>query len=307
MYAPIAIFVYNRRKHLENLIESLKGNMLCKESIIFIFSDGYKGEKDKYEVEKVREYIHSLRDGEWFKKLVIIESPKNKGLPKSIISGVTKVINKYGKVIVLEDDLVISNYFLKFMNQALDYYKDNKKIWSISGFTRDIPYLHTIDYDIYFSKRAQSWGWATWGDRWNKVDWKVKEYRKFKIDFKRRREFNAGGKDMSSMLDRQQCGVIHSWAIRFCFAQYLDNSFTVQPRITLVQNGGQDGSGTHCNVLVEFAEFSKQQEWKFREVCSDKTINMELKRTRKKIPYWKLMGSFILFVILKGRLYIRKI
>ena len=107
---------------------------------------------------------------------------------------------------------------------------------------------------------------------------------------------------MSSLLDRQQCGKINSWAIRFCYAQYKQKAYTVQPRITLVKNCGQDGSGTHCNYVREKSELSQSECWNMRPFNKDEKINIELKITRKKIPLWKFLGSYIAFVICKGKL-----
>lgn len=302
MLAPIVVFVYNRLDHTKRLIESLSKNTLAKESMLYIFSDAAKKETDKEKIEAVRAYISALGDQNLFKSVSIRCADKNKGLANSVISGVTEVIHQHGKVIVLEDDLVVSPYFLTFMNQCLDKYETEKKVFSVSGFSRDIEYLHDLDIDMYFSCRAQSWSWGTWLDRWDSVDWNVSDYKQFKYNFEDRKRFNAGGNDMSSMLDRQQCRKINSWAIRFCYAQFRQRGCTVQPKVTMVQNGGQDGSGTNCNFVREFAELSKKSTWRLREVEDDTEINVQLKRTRKKIPYWKLMGSFMVYVVLGGRI-----
>lgn len=304
MYAPIAIFVYNRKDYVERLIDSLRKDILSAESEVYIFSDGYKGDQDKPKVLEVRAYLCALKQESCFKKLTVEEASTNNGLANSIISGVSKIISRYGRIIVLEDDLVVSPFFLEYMNEALSNYENELKVWSVSAFTRDIPYLRDLDIDMYFSCRAQSWSWGTWLDRWDKIDWTVKDYSAFKKNFRMRRQFNAGGNDMSSMLDRQQCGKINSWAIRFCYAQFKNHSYTVQPRLTLIQNKGQDGSGTNCNYVREYSEMSAQKVWKFRDFCEDESINRELKRTRKKIPYWKLAGSYFVFVICKGKIRI---
>ena len=154
MYAPVVIFTYNRKQHTENLIESLKKCETIQETEVFIFSDGNKSEKDYSKVSEVREYLDSLQNEKWCKSLFINKAPKNRGLALSIISGVSEIIEKYGRVIVLEDDLVVAEGFLEYMNQALDYYESNEKIWSISGFTSAIPMLENSLDDVYFSCRA---------------------------------------------------------------------------------------------------------------------------------------------------------
>jgi len=301
MLAPIVLFVYNRVEYVNRLIDSLSKNSLCKESDLIIFADGNKNEGDYERVQKVRAYINDIPKKDIFKNVTIYEKEENSGLAKSIIYGVSTVFEKYEKVIVLEDDLIVSKNFLDFMNQALDYYKDEKKVWSVSGFSRNIEYLTHIEEDMYFAVRAQSWSWGTWKDRWELVDWEVRDYNRFKRDFAQRKAFNDGGNDMASMLDRQQSGTINSWAIRFCYNQFKQKAFTVQPTMTLVQNSGQDSSGTNCTYVREYAELSNKTSWIFREFSEDKKINDELKRTRKHIPMWKLFGSYVVFVLLKGK------
>jgi len=135
MLAPIVLFVYNRLDHTQVVIETLLKNTLAKDSELYIFSDAAKSENGIEKVNEVREFI---RDDSWhtgLKKVSIVEAEKNKGLAKSIIGGVSEIIQRYGKVIVLEDDLNLSPYFLEYMNDALDYYKDDEEIWSISGYS----------------------------------------------------------------------------------------------------------------------------------------------------------------------------
>lgn len=301
MYAPLVIFTYNRKQHTKNLIESLKKCDLIHETEVFIFSDGNKGEKDLFKVSDVREYLESLQGERWCKSLVVNKSSKNKGLATSIISGVSDIIEKYGRVIVLEDDLVVAEGFLKYMNQALDYYEYNEKIWSISGFSSAIPMLENSPNDIYFSCRARSWSWATWKDRWDTVDWNVKAYKKFRLNLAKRKQFNRGGSDMSAMLDRQQAGIINSWAIRWCFNQFLQDKYVVQPTISLIVNKGQDGSGTNCSKLREDNAISNtKKDWNFIPFQYKPEIDEELAK-RKKVPTYKLLGSFIIFVILNIR------
>ncbi len=122
--APIVLFVYNRLSHTKQTVESLQKNYLADQSELFIFSDGPKNELDRQKVENVRKYLNSING---FKNIVIKESQENKGLANSVISGVSEIISKYGKIIVMEDDLVSAPGFLKFMNEALEFYKDNSK------------------------------------------------------------------------------------------------------------------------------------------------------------------------------------
>ena len=146
------------------------------------------------------------------------------------------MIAEYHKAIVLEDDLITSTNFLEYMNQALDYYQDNPRILSISGYSPIIKGL--AKNEVYYTQRASSWGWACWEDRWNKIDWQAKSYELFVNDSEAKSRFNKMGSDMFLMMKRQMQGNINSWAIRFCYHQFQNNLFSVHPAISKVQNAG---------------------------------------------------------------------
>jgi hypothetical protein len=239
----VSIVLFTYRRVPKDTIENLLQNDLAKESELFIYSDGYKSEVDKNDVLEVREYLQTING---FKSTQIIEAPQNKGLANSIIDGVSEIINKYGKVIVLEDDLIVSSDFLDYMNNALEFYKNDSNIWSISGYGPKLPCLETYDKDLYLSPRGSSWGWATWKDRWNSVDWDVKDFEKLKHNKQMRKKFELGGNDMYKMLELQMLGKIDSWAIRWGFSQFLQDKYTVYPvKSKIVNDGFNDDKGTH--------------------------------------------------------------
>lgn len=250
--APIILFVYERPDHTRKMIEALAKNNLAKESEVYIFSDNAKKSKDNEKVKEVREYINTIPEKSYFKKVTIIEAKENKGLAKSVIDGVTEIINEKEKAIVVEDDLITSKFFLEYMNNALDFYNKDEKIWSISGYNLPIEIPNDYEYDIYLGYRGCSWGWATWKDRWNTVDWEVKDYKKFKHSYRKRKIINRGGPDMAQMLDAQMKGLCDSWAIRWCYEQAKQNKYTVYPVKSLIQNCGLDGTGTHSGINNAF-------------------------------------------------------
>jgi Glycosyl transferase family 2 len=252
LLAPVVIFVYARPEHTKRTIEALAQNYLAKETEVFIYSDAAKGEKTVDKVRMVREYIDSLPQKNLFKSIKIIKSQSNKGLANSVISGVSEIIDKYGRVIVLEDDLVSSRDFLQYMNDALNFYGKDHDIWSISGYTFNIDIPKDYKSDVYLSYRGCSWGWATWKDRWEKVDWDVSDYNHFKNDKRARKMFNRGGRDMANMLDLQMEGKIDSWAIRWCYTQYKLGMLTVYPVVSRIKNIGLDGSGTHSGITSKY-------------------------------------------------------
>lgn len=252
LLAPVVIFTYNRPDHTKKTIEALASNDLAKETELFIFSDAAKDKKNLKNVEDTRCYIDSIPTKELFKSVEIVKATNNKGLANSVINGVSEIIDKFGRVIVVEDDLVSSKDFLSYMNNALNYYELNQSIWSISGYNIPIDMPSNYYHNVYLSYRGCSWGWATWKDRWDRVDWSVSDYNEFKTNRKARNKFNRGGRDMAFMLDLQMEGKIDSWAIRWCYAQYKFDMYTIYPVDSRIKNIGLDGSGTHSGVSSHY-------------------------------------------------------
>lgn len=247
MYAPIIVFAYNRPDHLKRTLTALTKNKEAKESDLFIFVDGPKSDTEKDKTKAVYAVAKQYERG-FFKKVVIRKSNKNKGLAKSVITGVDEIINQYGKVIVTEDDAVCSPAYLAFMNGALDYYEDKVQIWSVGGYTVPIKIPKEYLSDVLATQRSSSYAWAIWKNRWEKIDWNVEDYPLFRWNFFARRNFNKWGSDRSSMLDDQMNGRVNSWAIRFDYAMYKNDMYNILPKQSLIENIGHDGSGTHSTV-----------------------------------------------------------
>ena len=297
MLAPVILFVYNRPEHTRGVLESLSQNRLAKESELFIFSDAAKNDAAKEKVDMVRVLIKEKGWKEAFKQVTVVEGKENRGLAKSIISGVTELINQYGKVIVIEDDLILSPYFLDYMNGALEFYEREKDIWSISGYSFPMKSLKKYSHDVFYSYRGCSWGWATWADRWMKTDWDVKDYQQFLADDKKQRHFNLGGGDLTGMLKLQMEGKINSWAVRWVYMQSKLNMYTVYPKKSYILNDGCDGSGTNSGTHSELdTDISESMEiCRFEKLELDKkivhefyvkytdTFNKKIKRNLNKI------------------------
>ena len=240
--APICLFTYSRLDETKQTVEALKKNFLAPKSELFIFSDGPKNHESKDRVKVVRDYIKTI-DG--FKKITIFESKTNEGLAKSIINGVTKVVNEYGKVIVLEDDLLTTPNFLDFMNQALLFFELNLSIYSINGYSLALKRIKLDSHYIHF--RSFPWGWATWENRWNlnhfdkkKINQIIQKYPKLLYDFK-----SDNGNDVVKMLKRTLKGEISSWYIRWVFNNYLCGKKSLFPATSKVENIGYGPQATH--------------------------------------------------------------
>ena len=241
MLSPIVLFVYNRHEHTRRTVEALQKNFLAEESELFIFSDGPKNESDSIKVLEVRNYIKTISG---FNSVHIIERKQNLGLAKSIIEGVAKILDSHEKIIVLEDDLLSSPYFLRFMNEALDLYKNEEKVISIHAYT--YPTKQKLP-ETFFLKGADCWGWATWKRGWDLFE---PDGRKLLRELEERnllREFDFNGSyPYSNMLRRQIAGQNDSWAIRWYASAFLRDKLTLYPRESLIQNIGLDNSGTHA-------------------------------------------------------------
>jgi len=249
LYAPIIIFAFNRLDSLKRTVASVLQNEESSESDLFVFVDGARDneEGEKERVFAVHEYVKTISG---FKTINYKFSNENKGLGVSVIAGVSEVINTYGSAIVLEDDLILSSNCISFMNQGLKRYKDEKKVFSVCGFSLKVKVPKGYVIDSYFSVRSSSWGWATWADRWNSVDWELNDWQKcvaLKSSFNR-----WGGSDCFGMLKDWKEGRNESWAIRFCFSQFLQQKLSLFPIVSKINNDGFNGDGTNCRTYSRF-------------------------------------------------------
>lgn len=239
--APILLFVYNRPEHVRQCIASLQANELAAQSPLFIYSDAAKTPESREGVEQTRQFI---RDIDGFASVTIIEREQNWGLARSIIDGVTTQVNRFGRVIVMEDDLIAAPYFLQFMNDALETYKDEPRVGHIQGcdFTQD-----TSLPDTFLIKWTGSWGWGTWDRAWKLFNPNGKELLQQleERNLTHRFDFNSTY-GYTRMLRRQIEGKNNSWAIRWNASLFLADILSLNTGRSLIRNTGFDGSGTNC-------------------------------------------------------------
>lgn len=265
--APVIIFNYNRPDHSMRTWEALSRNELAVDTELYLYCDGPK-DLEELGNERVRELggydaytasilqvqllakqyaINAPKQGK-FKTVHVVCASKNRGLANSIISGTTEVIEKHGRVIVLEDDLLTSPYFLKYMNTALDKYESYPAVFSISANRppmRKMQIPSDYPYDVFVSLRPFSTGWATWKDKWEKIEWSLdylEEHLKHREQVK---AFNRGGDDLTDMLCLQRDHKIDSWAIRYAYQHFYHHAVAILPCIPYVDNIGFDGTGIH--------------------------------------------------------------
>jgi hypothetical protein len=245
--APIVLFVYKRPVHTRRVVESLQKNELAGCSDLFVFSDGPKSDADAISVTAVREYVETITG---FKSVTHVERDKNFGLAQNVIQGVTEIISQFGKVVVVEDDIVCSPYFLDYMNKALREYRDNEQVMHISGYM--FPIDPTGLGETFFYRNTSCWGWATWKRAWDILETDTHLLMgKFSKEMKYR--FNIEGSyDYWKMLDMQRKGEIDSWAIRWYASVFLADGLSLHPSKSLTNNIGLDGTGVHCSVTDFF-------------------------------------------------------
>lgn len=244
--APIALFTYNRLNHTTQTVEALKKNVLADKSNLIVYSDAAKNDQIENRVLEVRNYLKTITG---FKSVKIVERSVNFGLAESIISGVTEIVNQYGTIIVLEDDLVTSPYFLQYMNEALELYENEEKVISIHGYI--YPVKEKMP-ETFFIRGADCWGWATWKRGWEIFE---KDGSKLLAELKGRNlehEFDFRGTyPYSKMLSDQVKGKNSSWAVRWYASAFLAGKLTLYPGKSLVQNIGTDGTGFHFREIED--------------------------------------------------------
>lgn len=244
--APLVLFAYKRPRHLRQVIEALQRNRAAASTALIAFSDGPAADADLPAVEETRRVLDEIRG---FRDVEVVSRPENLGLARSVIDGVSQVVDRYGEAIVVEDDLVVSPTFLDTMNRLLRAYADCERVFSITGYNYPQRLLRIpadYPYSVYFSYRASSWGWATWRDRWRQVDWSVSDYAEFAADASAQRRFARAGEDLVPMLCQQMNGQLDSWAVRWCYSAFRLDKLNVYPVRSLLTNIGLDASGVHC-------------------------------------------------------------
>jgi hypothetical protein len=273
--SPICLFVFNRLNETIKTVEYLKKNKYANQSVLYIFSDGSNKKIDATKVAAVRDYIKTI-DG--FKKIIIFESPYNKGLANSIIDGVNHVLQNHKTVIVIEDDLITSPIFLEYMNSALLFYQKNNSISTICGFSHDLPILKNFEHDIYYSYRPSSWGWATWNDRWSCMIWNNNFYWKFIYNPFYWHRMLRGGSDIIQMLFNQLIGKIDSWAIRWTVSQLVRSKYSVFPKFSLVENNGININATNTKYSLRFKANLEPNVFKKFKFPKNLKINKNIQR-----------------------------
>lgn len=298
MLAPVILFGFNRAEHMERVLKALSENTYAKESDIIIFIDKPVN-TDIKNIERNEEVLaliererHNIIAS--FKNVIINIASEHKGCKNSIVEGIGEVIHKYGKAIMVEDDILTSKDFLELMNAMLDFYESDKRVFTVGGYSEPFRSLRDYDKDVYALYRASSWGWATWTDRFDTIDFHLdKSALKDKETFKR---LKLGGTEMQGLIKNEILGLSDAWDVQLAYAHAKQDKISIFPKITRAYNIGLDNSGVHCTDASEQAK--EQQElqdpmpFKLEKVDIDKKIARELYAKRSYDYVGKLKRNF---------------
>lgn len=293
--SPIVLFTYNRPEHTLRTLMALKANKLAAQSELFIYVDAPKVGATSTQIDNNNKVKAIVKSQQWCGIVHVEERLDNMGLARSIKSGVSDIVKHYGKIIVLEDDIVTSPSFLTYMNLALDFYQDKPAVFSISGFNypiKKMPIPKDYEYDTYVALRNCSWGWATWKDRWERIDWEVKDFDLISEKQEIKEALNRMGDDEYDLLYGMKTGNLDIWSVQFTIAHFINHAVAIYPTKSYVDNIGNDGSGENCvaDMSLTNSMLSNNESPKFISILyEDKRIinlfyNMFCKTKR---PLWQ--------------------
>lgn len=296
MFAPIALFLYNRPNHAQEVIEALLKNPEALKSELYIFCDGAKKNTAAEELENIRETQNFAQSVSGFKKVHLKISTANLGLKKSIIQGLSEVLQNNSKVIVLEDDIIVAPHFLHFQNEALAKYLNDNRVAGVSGYSFPIK-----ETSPFFTRTGSCWGWGTFKRVWDNFKEEQHKLDLSQIDSDELGLFNVCGHVYSDMFEKNKLGKLQSWAVEFYVYYFSKKQYFIMPGANLVNNIGFDGSGTHKinrNFLTDNNPIGFIEKIKFPDHV------YENKNIRKKIQllYQKEFARPTLFISLLNKL-----
>lgn len=245
--APVVVFAFNRDKPLKFVLARLASAEAVLERDIIVYIDGARNKDDEKKINAVLDVVNNYKATS-LRNIAIQKRESNLGCQHNISSAISEVLSRYGKIIVIEDDVLISRFFLRYMDEALALYEDNKKIWGING--HQCPYMRvpsSYQADVYLSPRNLCTGWATWRDRWDPVDFQIKDWPEFIKNPANIAKLESAGWDIRAMLEKHYIGRLNSWALPCTYYMVKNNLYVVEPKLSLTKNIGFGIESVHCN------------------------------------------------------------
>ena len=280
-WAPIALFIFRRPDHAERMIASVRACIGFADSPVFVFADGPARPRDIPAVMETRAVARRML-GE---SATFLERETNLGIDQSVIAGVTQVCDRFGMVVVVEDDLVVSPLFLHFLNRGLQRYEGEPRVMQVSGHMFDVPSLRLQD-EAMFLPMTTSWGWATWKRAWDLFDPSADGWRARLDDEPARRRFDLDGHyAYSTMLAQQMRRAVGAWDIRWYYTVFARDGLALFPPRTLVVNVGFDGSGTHDRLALPAVQAHLETSVPFQ-------LPADVEESRQKTQVFEAVGAF---------------
>lgn len=313
MNVPVLLIVFNRPEHTRRTIEALRAQ---RPPLVYVFQDGPRNgnDEDNDKCLRVKEVVKTEID--WPCELHTSFSETNRGCRDAVIYAITEVLKQHEEVIVVEDDIITSSAFYAYMCKALEFYKNRKSVFSISGHSPSPMHFQVpegYDYDVYASPRLFNWGWGTWRDRWEQADWSMSYYDDFMAHPYENKAFSRAGDDMIGMLDDEKQGRSSAWDIQFAFAHFRNHAVSIVPCVSYTSNIGQDGSGTHSHLVsndVSLSVLNENPNPRFIDnLYFDSRIINSLCSvySKKKRPIWqKAINCFMRMLGLKPPFFVKK-
>lgn len=262
-YAPIVMIAYNRPELVRLVIDNVSRANNVGDHMVFMFIDGPRNESDRDKQDMIQEIVESHR--KWLPKLKIIRRGSNYGCRGNIVDAISRVISEYGKAIIIEDDILISRTFLDYMDEALDFYRDDKTIWSINAYqSPNLQIPKDYPYDVYLNPVNMCWGWGTWVDRWEQVDFDMKDWSTVRDDPKLIAKLNRAGRQLLGMIESQAAGILKTWDVQCAYHVVKNGLMSIEPKFQLSKNIGFSAyeGGEHNNDELPY--ISRQPYYNFR-------------------------------------------
>jgi len=291
---PIAVFAFNRPDHLRRTLDALAANLGAAAASLIVFCDGPRTELDAPACVQVAEVARQARG---FASVDIVVRDRNFGCAGSVIDGVSTTLRSHSRIIVVEDDILTSPFTLDFLCRALDEYVAHPSVFSVAAWAPPFPVTErTYPYNAFFFPRFHCWGWATWRDRWDLIDWTFSKYNDYVAYPFLRAAHRRGGDDLPVILQSQVEGKIDSWAARVEYARFLNGGLTLYPRHSLVLNIGMDGSGRHCGKSAKYGTVVSQRTAHDsapfpHHACVDDSIASRVRRIYRRPSLMHRIGS----------------
>ena len=249
MLSPVVVFSYNRPLHLKQTLEALSKNDLASESVLYIYCDGAKPDMLDEQKQRLLDNRQVAHSAVGFKEVHVVERERNMGLKANIVGAVTEIVNQYGRIITLEDDVVTSPGFLRFMNDALDFYANEDRVMHVSGYMW--PHRGKLQNTFFYEVPYPGGGWATWARAWKYyIDDTSYLYHYWRQDWGTFNKF--GGNYLQRQLEANYAGTLNTWFIKWHAVMLMRNALTLYPHTSLTNNIGFDSEATNCYTTTKF-------------------------------------------------------